>query len=49
MLFNHARSFVYEDAFALLLGDTILILECPKELVKNMQNSRRLLLRLRKF
>ena len=30
----HAKSFVGEDAFALLLGDTITIPECTKELIK---------------
>jgi UTP--glucose-1-phosphate uridylyltransferase len=33
----HARSFVGEDAFALLLGDTITIPECTKELIKKYE------------
>ena len=33
----HARSFVGEEAFALLLGDTITIPECTKELIKKYE------------
>ena len=33
----HARSFVGEDAFALLLGDTITIPGCTKELIKKYE------------
>lgn len=33
----HARSFVGEEAFALLLGDTITIPECTKEIIKKYE------------
>ena len=33
----HAKSFVGEEAFALLLGDTITIPECTKELIKKYE------------
>ncbi len=33
----HAKSFVCEEAFALLLGDTITIPECTKELIKKYE------------
>ncbi|MBE9592256.1 MAG: UTP--glucose-1-phosphate uridylyltransferase, partial [Proteobacteria bacterium] len=36
----HAKSFVGEDAFALLLGDTITIPECTKELIKKYAESK---------
>jgi UTP--glucose-1-phosphate uridylyltransferase len=36
----HAKSFVGEDAFALLLGDTITIPECTKELIKKYDESK---------
>jgi len=34
----HAKSFVGEEAFALLLGDTITIPECTKELIKKYED-----------
>jgi len=36
----HAKSFVGEEAFALLLGDTITIPECTKELIKKYEEFR---------
>ena len=36
----HARGFVGEEAFALLLGDTITIPECTKELLKKYEEFR---------